>query len=195
MQVKFESKETNIYVEISLLRTVLLPKEGEDSMGPINVWEMSPYDQHPEYKAHLAADVTLFQGTIWDQVLLWYHSELAAYFGDCPTAIRDKLRTELQIASSNLKYIYIFKCMYFKCISFSSQQVWGKKESRVKALESFARVCNKLISSISNSNFIKSKCQWDCNDSRAAPSNSVGGLEMAQHPALPIPTFPAIKGS
>lgn len=50
---------------------LLLPKEGEDSMGPINVWEMSPYDQHSEYKAHLAADETLFQGTIWDQVLLW----------------------------------------------------------------------------------------------------------------------------
>lgn len=102
---------------------------------------------------------------------------------------RHKLRTEPQIASSNLKYIYIFKCMYFKCISFSSQQVWGRKESRVKALESFTTVCNKLILSISNSNFIKSKCQWDCNDSRKAPSNSVGGLEMAQHPAAPNSHF------
>lgn len=27
---------------------LLLPKEGEDSMGPINVWEMSPYHQHSE---------------------------------------------------------------------------------------------------------------------------------------------------
>lgn len=79
--------------------------------------------------------------------------------------------------------------MYFKCISFSFQRACGRKESRVKALESFTRVCNKLILSISNSNFIKLKRQWDCNDSRATPSNSFGGLEMAQHPTAPSSHF------
>lgn len=102
---------------------------------------------------------------------------------------RHKLRTEPQIASSNLKCIYIFKRMYFKYISFSFQRAWGWKESRVKALESFSRVCNKLILGISNSNFIKSKCQWNCNDSKATPSKSVGGLEMAQHPTVPNSKF------
>lgn len=49
------------------------------------------------------------------------HSELVAYFGDHSTDIEHKLKTEQEIASSNLKYIYIFKRIYFKCISLSFQ--------------------------------------------------------------------------
>ena len=42
----------------------MLSKDREDTMWPINVWERSQYDQHCEYKAHLAAEKTVFQGTI-----------------------------------------------------------------------------------------------------------------------------------
>lgn len=106
---------------------------------------------------------------------------------------RHKLRTEPQIASSNLKYIYIFKCMHFKCISFSFQWVWGKKESRVKALESFTRVRNKLVLSMSNSNFIKLK---SINNSRAVTSKYCWGTgDGTACYCSQFPPFPATRGS
>lgn len=72
----------------------------------------------------------------------------------------------------------------------------GRKESGIKALKSFTRVCNKLSLSTNNSNFINLKCQCDCNCSRQSPTPS--GWWTRDDTALyrsQLPLILAIKGS
>lgn len=69
-----------LHLKFSFEDYLLLSKDREDSMWPINVWEISQYDRHCEYKVPFATDEALFQGTIWGQVLLWYAFRVSNLF-------------------------------------------------------------------------------------------------------------------
>lgn len=102
---------------------------------------------------------------------------------------RHKLRTEPQIASSNLKYIYIFKHMYFKCISFSFQWVWGRKESRVKALESFTRVLQQAHLEHQQFKLHQVKMPVRLQRLQGNTLRLCWGVEVAQDPTVPNSHF------
>lgn len=152
MQVKLESKEVNFYSQNSLLRTISFCLRTER----MNIWGISQYDWHPSCSR-------------WDFEVLFetrfccgMDSESAAYFGDHSANREHKLRTKQQIASSNLKYIPIFKRIYFKWISFISVSLVKKREQS----KSPEILSNKLSLSTSNSNFVNLKYRCDCHCSR-----------------------------
>lgn len=115
-------------------------------------------------------------------------SELAAYFGDDSTNRKHKLRTKQQTASSNPKYIHIFKHTYFKWISFISENL-VKKRKQSKSLDILS---NKLSLSTSNSNFINLKYKCDYNCSRTV-SHCIALVHQRWHSIVPFPVSTPIK--